>query len=335
MKAAVLNAPGPLTDATVKIEQRAVPGPTPGEVLLKVRACAICRTDLHIIEGELTAHKLPLVPGHQIVGEVTACGANVTVAIGTRVGVTWLGSVDETCAYCRAGAENLCDHPVFTGYDRDGGYAQYATARADFCYPLPRSLDDVHAAPLLCAGTIGFRTMRVAGVERGERVGLYGFGASAHLVLPVLQSYGCDVFVATRGQRHMELAKKMGATWVGEALEKPPVKLDRALTFAPSGDVVISALSALRKGGVVAINAIHLDRVPQFDYDTLLWGERQIRSVANLTRADAIEFLVLAVEIGLRTDVEIFPLEKVNDALVQLKEERLGSAAAVLTPPED
>ncbi|HEV2262316.1 MAG TPA: zinc-dependent alcohol dehydrogenase family protein [Candidatus Rubrimentiphilum sp.] len=335
MKAAVLNAPGPLTDATVKIEQRAVPEPTPGEVLLKVRACAICRTDLHIIEGELTAHKLPLVPGHQIVGEVTACGANVTVAIGTRVGVTWLGSVDETCAYCRAGAENLCDHPVFTGYDRDGGYAQYATVRADFCYPLPRSLDDVHAAPLLCAGTIGFRTMRVAGVERGERVGLYGFGASAHLVLPVLQSYGCDVFVATRGQRHMELAKKMGATWVGEALEKPPVQLDRTLTFAPSGDVVISALSALRKGGVVAINAIHLDRIPEFDYDSLLWGERQIRSVANLTRADAIEFLALAVEIGLHPDVEIFPLERVNDALAQLKEERLGSAAAVLTPPED
>lgn len=324
VKSLVLHAPAPVATKPLRAEFRALPPPGDGEVLLKVRACGVCRTDLHIIEGELPPHRLPLVCGHQIVGEI--------VGSGERVGVSWLGGTDDTCWFCTHGMENLCDNPTFTGYDRDGGYAAYAVVRSDVCYPLPAELDDVHAAPLLCAGTIGFRTIRVAEVQHGERVGLYGFGASAHLALPVLLSMGCDVYVCTREERHRGLALKLGALWAGDALARPPVLLDRALTFAPAGDVVVAALSALRKGGVVAINAIHLDRMPAFDYDSLLWGERQIRSVANMRHDDAREFLALAARIGLRPDVEVFELERANEALLQLKEDRLGAAAAVLRP---
>ena len=213
------------------------------------------------------------------------------------MGVSWIGGTDGTCWYCQHNLENLCDAPTFTGYSVNGGYAEFAVARADFVFPLPPALDALHAAPLLCAGIIGFRSLRVAGVERGERVGLFGFGASAHLAIEVLRAWGCEVYVSTRGESHRKLAESLGATWVGSEVERPPVELDRAVTFAPSGDVVVAALSSLRKGGVVAINAIHLDRIPEFDYDRLLWGERQIRSVANMTRADARDFLDLAAEI--------------------------------------
>jgi propanol-preferring alcohol dehydrogenase len=247
--------------------------------------------------------------------------------------VSWIGSTDGTCAYCRRGSENLCDALRFTGYDADGGYAEYATARADFTYPLDPALDDVHAAPLLCAGIIGFRALRVAGVERGERVGLYGFGASAHLMVPVLQAWDCEVYVATRGESHRAFARSLGAAWAGEATERPPVALDRAVTFAPSGDVVVAALGALRKGGVVAINAIHLDRIPQFDYDSLLWGERQIRSVANMTRADARDFLELAARIGLRPRATPFPLERANDALAAIRGDTVDGAAVIVPGP--
>jgi propanol-preferring alcohol dehydrogenase len=226
--------------------------------------------------------------------------------------------------------ENLCDFPTFTGYSVDGGYAQYALARADFCYPIPGKLDNLHAAPLLCAGIIGFRAIRVAGVEKGDRVGLFGFGASAHLTIRVLQSWDCEVYVSTRGESHRKLAGELGATWVGTENEKPPVELDRAVTFAPSGDVVIAALSSLRKGGVVAINAIHLDRMPQFDYDRLLWGERQIRSVANMTRRDARDFLQLAAEIKLQAEVTSFPLDKVNEGLQLLKNDAIDGAAVIV-----
>jgi len=225
---------------------------------------------------------------------------------------------------------NLCDDPTFTGYDVDGGYAEYALARADFVYPLPERLDDLHAAPLLCAGIIGFRALRVAGVEPGEHVGLYGFGASAHLVLPVLRSWGCRVSVATRGERHRAFATQLGADWVGGPLDRPPQPLDRAITFAPSGDVVVASLGALRKGGVVAINAIHLDRIPQFDYDSLLWGERQLRSVANMTRDDARDFLTVAAEIGLKPQSTTFPLERVNDALLAVANDAIDGAAVVV-----
>jgi propanol-preferring alcohol dehydrogenase len=226
--------------------------------------------------------------------------------------------------------ENLCDHPTFTGYTVNGGYAEYAVARADFCFPVPAQLDDLQAAPLLCAGIIGFRALRVAGVENGERVGLFGFGASAHLAIRVLQAWNCEVYVSTRGESHRKLAESLGATWVGTENEKPPVELDRAVTFAPSGDVVIAALSSLRKGGVVAINAIHLDRMPQFDYDRLLWGERQIRSVANMTRKDARDFLALAAEIKLQPKVTSFPLDRANEALQAVKGDSIDGAAVIL-----
>ena len=228
------------------------------------------------------------------------------------------------------GAENLCDHPIFTGYDVDGGYAEFALAREDFTYALPQTLDDVHVAPLLCAGIIGFRSLRVAGVERGERVGLYGFGASAHLMLPVLREWKCEIYVATRGEEHRALARSMGADWVGDATAMPPRLLDRAVTFAPSGDVVVAALGALRKGGVVAINAIHLDRMPEFDYDRLLWGERQIRSVANMTRQDARDFLALADRIGLRPHATTFKLDEANEALAKVRGDDVSGAAVIV-----
>jgi len=226
--------------------------------------------------------------------------------------------------------ENLCDAPTFTGYSVNGGYAEYALARADFVFPLPPELDDLHAAPLLCAGIIGFRSLRVAGVERGERVGLFGFGASASLAIEVLRAWKCDVYASTRGASHRKLAESLGAKWVGTETERPPVELDRAVTFAPSGDVVVAALASLRKGGVVAINAIHLDHIPQFDYDSLLWGERQIRSVANMTRADARDFLKLAAEIDVRPKVTSFSLDQANEALLAVKQDAIDGAAAIL-----
>ena len=302
-----------------------MPAVEPGYVLLRVRACGVCRTDLHILEGELAPLKSPLIPGHQIVGDVV----QGDLPAGTRVGVSWLGGVDGSCPYCVRGMENLCDAPTFTGYSVDGGYAEYALARADFVYPLPDALNDLHAAPLLCAGIIGFRSLRVAGVEPGERVGLFGFGASAHLAIAVLHSWNCEVYVSTRGASHRALAASLGAKWVGAETEKPPVSLDRAITFAPSGDVVVAALSSLRKGGVVAINAIHLDRMPQFDYDSLLWGERQIRSVANMTRADARDFLDLAAKIGLKPQVTVFPLDHANEALAAVKSDQINGAAVI------
>jgi propanol-preferring alcohol dehydrogenase len=250
---------------------------------------------------------------------------------GTRVGVSWIGGTDGTCRYCVRDIENLCDAPTFTGYTVNGGYAEFALARSDFVIPLPTTLDDLHAAPLLCAGIIGFRSLRIAGVEPREHVGLYGFGAAAHLAIAVLKAWNCTVYVSTRGASHRRLATTLGAAWVGSENDRPPVELDRAVTFAPVGDVVIAALSSLRKGGVVAINAIHLDRIPEFDYDHLLWGERQIRSVANMTRADARDFLRVAAEIDLRPRVTAFPLEPANEALQALKNDAIDGAA-VITP---
>lgn len=329
MKAAFLEAPRPISERTLTIGELPVPQVHTGQILLRVLACGVCRTDLHIVEGELPPQRKPVIPGHQIVGEVVE-GATSEFPAGSRVGVSWIGGVDGSCPYCRLGSENLCDHPTFTGYSVDGGYAEFAAARADFVFPLPANLEDLYAAPLLCAGIIGFRSLRVAGVQPGERVGLFGFGASAHLALPVLHSWGCPVYVATRGASHRRLAESLGAAWVGTETEKPPVALDRAVTFAPSGDVVVAALASLRKGGVVAINAIHLDRIPQFDYDSLLWGERQIRSVANMTRADARDFLEIAAKIGLRPKVTSFPLSLANEALLAIKNDSIDGAAVIV-----
>lgn len=329
MKAAVLTSPRPIAQRPLQISEVPKPVLEPGHVLLRVRACGVCRTDLHIVEGELPPQHPQMIPGHQIVGEIVDVASN-GVPLSSRVGVSWIGGTDGICPYCKRGHENLCDHPTFTGYSVPGGYAEYASARADFVFPLPGVLDDLHAAPLLCAGIIGFRSLRVAGVERGERVGLFGFGASAHLVIAVLQAWKCEVYVSTRGESHRKLAESLGATWVGTENEKPPVELDRAVTFAPAGDVVIAALASLRKGGVVAINAIHLDRMPQFDYDRLLWGERQIRSVANMTRGDARDFLDLAAQIGLDPQVTVFPLDQANEALLAVKQDAIDGAAVVV-----
>jgi propanol-preferring alcohol dehydrogenase len=329
MRAAVLKSPLEISQHPLQVGEVPTPSALPGQVLLRVRACGVCRTDLHIVEGDLPPLRDTLIPGHQIVGEIVE-GATPELPLGKRVGVSWIGGVDGQCWYCRHGFENLCDAPTFTGYAVDGGYAQYAVARADFVFPLPESLDDLHAAPLLCAGIIGFRSLRVAGVQPGERVGLFGFGASAHLAIAVLRAWHCEDYVSTRGASHRRLAESLGAHWVGHATDKPPVELDRAVTFAPSGDVVIAALASLRKGGVVAINAIHLDRIPEFDYDRLLWGERQIRSVANMTRSDARDFLQLAAEIRLRPRVTAYPLDQVNQALADLKADAVDGAAAIL-----
>ncbi len=329
MKAALLFSPAPIAQRPLKIDEAPQPGAQSGHVLLKVRACGVCRTDLHITEGELPQRKKPVIPGHQIVGEVVG-GATAQLPVGTRVGISWIGGIDGVCPYCARGLENLCDEPTFTGYTVDGGYAEYASARADFAFPLPPALDDLHAAPLLCAGIIGFRSLRVAGVEQGERVGLFGFGASAHLTIAVLHAWNCEVYVSTRGESHRKLAESLGAKWVGTERQKPPKQLDRAVTFAPSGDVVVAALSSLRKGGVVAINAIHLDRMPQFDYDQLLWGERQIRSVANMTRDDARDFLKIAAEIGLKPKVTTFRLDQANEALQAVKADSIDGAAVIV-----
>jgi propanol-preferring alcohol dehydrogenase len=330
LKAAVFDGTLISPGVHLRIEDVARPQVQPGHLLLRVIACGVCRTDLHIVEGDLPQVRSRLIPGHQIVGEVVE-GATAELPIGTRVGASWMGGVDGDCWFCKHQMENLCDHPTFTGYTVDGGYAEYALVRADFAYPLPKELDPVHVAPLLCAGIIGFRSLRVAGVQPGERVGLFGFGSSATLAMPVLQFWKCEVYVVTRGGSHRKTAAALGATWVGAEDDKPPVELDRAITFAPSGKVVVDALSSLRKGGVVAINAIHLDQMPAFDYDKLLWGERQIRSVANMTRDDARDFLKIAHDLKIQPRVSRFSLADANKALLAVKDEtENGSAVIVL-----
>ena len=289
------------------------PESEPGHLLLKVLACGVCRTDLHIVERDLAPMQARIIPGHQIVGRVMS-GATDELPVGSRVGVSWIGGIDGDCWYCHHDMENLCDRPVFTGYTVNGGFAEFVSVRADFAFTLPDSLDDTHVAPLLCAGIIGFRSLRVAGVLPKERVGLFGFGSSASLAIAILQSWNCEVYVSTRGDSHRQLATSLGATWVGSEDDRPPVPLDRAITFAPSGKVVISALASLRKGGVVAINAIHLDQMPAFDYDKLLWGERQIRSVANMNRTDAHDFLQFAERLRIRPNVSVYSLADVNKA---------------------
>ena len=334
MRAVVLTRPAPLAEAGLEVRDVEVPVPADGEVLLEVLANGICRTDLHVIEGELPDPRLPLIPGHQVVGRVTALGEGATgVAVGDRVGVPWLGGTDGSCPYCRSGRENLCDRPTFTGYQRDGGYAEYATARADFVLPIPKRYPDLQAAPLLCAGLIGFRSLRLAeveGLERPGRVGLYGFGAAAHIVTQVAQHLGHEVYAYTRGETGRRLALDLGVTWAGVGDEVPPVELDSVIVFAPAGELVPRALRAVRKGGVVVCGGIHMSPIPSIEYD-LLWGERVVRSVANLTRADGRDFLALAPEIPVQTEVEVYPLEGALEALTRLKAGEVRGAA-VLVP---
>jgi len=335
----VLDAPAPAESRPLALRDVPVPEPGPGEVLLEVRANGICRTDLHVVEGELTEPRLPLIPGHQIVGTVVEAGPGVTgVAAGDRVGVPWLGGTDGACMYCRAGRENLCEHPTFTGYQRDGGYAEYATARADFVLPVPGGYPDLEAAPLLCAGLIGYRALRMTEIEGLEppeadvppRLGLYGFGASAHIVIQIARHLGHEVYVCTRGTEGQEFARELGAEWAGSGEDRPPVPLDAAIIFAPSGELVPAALAAVRPGGTVVCAGIHMSPIPEFGYD-LLWGERVVRSVANLTRNDGREFLAMAPRIKVHTSVQQFGLEEANEALIELKAGRLRGAA-VLVP---
>ena len=328
MRAAIFTGPSS-PGHYLNIEDVPIPQIAPNQLLLRVIACGICRTDLHIVEGDLPPLRPRLIPGHQIVGEIVA-GSTDALPLKTRVGVSWMGGIDGDCWYCRHDKENLCDHPTFTGYTVDGGYAEFTAVRRDFAIPLPSGLDATHAAPLLCAGIIGFRSLRVAGVEPGDRVGLFGFGSSAALAVPVLQSWNCEVCVVTRGQSHRDSAASLGATWVGKEDDRPPVQLDRAITFAPSGKVVVDALSSLRKGGVVAINAIHLDKMPAFDYDKLLWGERQIRSVANMTRADARDFLQVAHQLKIEPRTTVFSLDDANQALTAVKDETQNGSAVIV-----
>ena len=329
MRAAILKAPADVSSRPLRITEIDVPKVTEGTVLLRVQACGVCRTDLHITEGELPQRLDNTILGHQIVGEVVQ-GQCADIPQGSRVGVSWVGGTDGNCYFCRNGLENLCDSAAFTGYTVNGGFAEFTIARSDFVFPIPTALESTQAAPLLCAGIIGFRSLRIADVQHGEKVGLFGFGASAHLALPVLRSWDCQVYVSTRGPKRQHLAERLGAVWVGDELSRPPVLLDRAVTFAPSGDVVVAALSCLRKGGILAVNAIHLDRIPEFDYDRLLWGERQIRSVTNMTRADAHDFLRVASDIQLRPTATVFPLEEVNTALLAIKNNTVEGAAVIV-----
>ncbi len=326
-----LDRPGPIEDGPLHATEVDIDPAGPGEVEIAVAACGICRTDLQIVEGDLEARRLPVVPGHQVVGTIVATGSGVTDReMGQRVGVAWLAGTDGTCRFCRSGRENLCEQATFTGWDRDGGYATSMTARADFTFPLPKGPADGEVAPLLCGGVIGYRSLKIAGIAPGQRLGLFGFGASALLAIQVAVYRGCEVYVATRSSQEQQRALDLGAVWAGGYDDPIPVPLDAAVTFAPVGDIVLTALRSLDRGGTVAVNAIHLDRVPEFPYEDL-WWERQVRSVANFTRTDAEEFLALAAEIPIRTLTTEYPLAEANQALADLKAGRSTGAAVLLS----
>jgi propanol-preferring alcohol dehydrogenase len=326
MRALVLDAPG----TKLRLAELPDPEPATGQLLLRVRACGVCRTDLHIVDGELTKPKLPLVLGHQIVGEAVRGGSRYEP--GSRIGVPWLGWTCGRCRYCLSGAENLCDRARFTGYDLDGGFAELAVADERFCFPVPDEYPDDQAAPLLCAGLIGYRSLRLAG--DAEAIGLYGFGASAHIVCQVAAAQGRRVFAGTRAgdDETQAFARSLGAVWAGDAVKGPPDELDAVIVFAPVGELVPAALRHVRKGGSVVCAGIHMSDIPSFPYE-LLWGERVVRSVANLTRADGEEFLALAPTVPVRTEVEAFPLEDANDALDRLRRGALRGAAVLAVSP--
>jgi alcohol dehydrogenase, propanol-preferring len=329
MKACLLHSPAAVETSPLDFRDAPDPVPGRGEILLRVKMCGVCRTDLHVVEGELPPRKSPLIPGHQVVGVVEKLGEGARrVQPGARVGIAWLHRTDQACEYCRTGMENLCDHPDFTGYTVDGGYAEYAVAPEDFVYRIPGTFSDGDAAPLLCAGIIGFRSLRLSGIERGGRLAFYGFGAAAHVAIQVARHWGVEVYACTRGVRHQQLARELGAVWVGEAAAEPPRKLDAAILFAPAGELVPPALRALKKGGVLVLGGIHMSPIPSIDYD-LLYQERVIRSVANNTRKDGEDFLEVAAEIPIHTQVTIFPLREANRALNDLKSDRINGAAVL------
>jgi len=329
MRAQVLAGAAPIGERPLRLEERPEPEPRADEVRVRVHACGCCRTDLHVCEGDLDLPHLPVIPGHQVVGVVELLGAACTrLTVGARVGVSWLHRTDGTCAACRRGDENLCERAEFTGWTVDGGYADAIVVPEDFAVTLPDDLDDLEAAPLLCAGVIGYRALRLADVQPGERVALIGFGASAHLALQVLRYWDCETYVLTRGERHRDLARELGAAWVGHAAELPPATCDRAVVFAPAGELVPIALDVVRAGGTVSLAGIHMSDIPSFEYRRL-WPERTLRSVANMTRRDAQEFLDLAAAARVRVSTDVYPLEAANDALIAIKSDAVRGAAVL------
>jgi propanol-preferring alcohol dehydrogenase len=335
MKACVLEKPALVDTRPLIFADVNMPQPGEGELLVRVSACGICRTDLHVVEGELPQRLSSVIPGHQIVGQVVNCGANVAeFSVGQRVGIAWLHKTCGTCRYCRKGLENLCESPLFTGWTANGGYAEYAIAPAEFAYHLPDGFDDLQAVPLLCAGIIGFRSLRLTGLDEkswaGARLGIYGFGAAGHVVIQIARARGADVYVCTRdSERHQALADELGAAWVGGAMDEPPVLLDAAIIFAPAGELVPVALKALDKGGILVLGGIYMSDIPSFEYK-LIYGERVVRSVANNTREDGREFLTEAAKIPVKTHIQTFPLSEANDALIALKHDAIRGAGVLV-----
>lgn len=329
MKACILEAPGRVESSPLRSADLPAPLPRANEVLVRVHACGVCRTDLHVVEGELPPRKSPVIPGHQVVGVVEQCGPQSSrFRPGARVGIPWLHRTCGVCEFCRSHRENLCERAEFTGWTADGGYAEYAAAPEDFVYALPEGFSDLHVAPLLCAGIIGFRTMRLSGIQPGGRLGMYGFGAAAHVAIQVAQHWGIEVYAITRDERHRKLARDLGAVWAGDSGDTPPELLDAALIFAPAGELVPAALRVLKRGGTVALGGIHMSPIPPLDY-SLLYHERVIRSVANNTRRDGEEFLQVAAAIPIHTEVREFPLAEANQALQALKNDAVRGAAVL------
>jgi propanol-preferring alcohol dehydrogenase len=334
MKAWLLDKPGRIESHPLVLTDVPVPQPADDEVLVKVLACGICRTDLHVVEGELPIRKSKVIPGHQVVGTINAVGSRVEeFHIGDRVGIAWLNRTCGICEFCREGKENLCDRAMFTGWTVDGGFAEFAVAPASFTYHLPDGFNDVQAAPLLCAGIIGYRCLRLTGIEKsdwsGVRLGLYGFGAAGHVCIQVARARGAEVYVCTRDrEKHQALASELGATWVGDATADPPAMLDASIIFAPAGELIPPALKAIKKGGTLVLGGIHMSAIPSFDY-SLIYGERAIRSVANNTRFDGQEFLVEAARIPILTHTQVFGFNQVNEALIALKIDAIRGAGVL------
>jgi propanol-preferring alcohol dehydrogenase len=346
MKACILKVPARVETNPLAFVDVPLPEPAAGEVLVRVSHCGVCRTDLHVVEGELPPRKSPVIPGHQVVGTIETLGAGAhKFPAGARVGIAWLHHTDGTCEYCRSGAENLCDHPTFTGYSVDGGYAEYVVAPEDFVYKIPEGFSDEQAAPLLCAGIIGFRSLRLAGLDKSQRdssgtvipgyasqpirkLGFYGFGAAAHVAIQVALHWNVEVYAMTRDARHQRLALDLGAKWAGDTFAEPPDKLDAAIVFAPAGAIIPAALKVLRKGGTLVLGGIHMSPIPSFSYD-LLYEERVIRSVANNTRRDGEDFLCIAAQIPIHSHVQLFPLPEANRALNALKNDGIEGAAVL------
>jgi propanol-preferring alcohol dehydrogenase len=333
MRACLLRTPAPVDSRPLELSEVEAPTPREGELLLKVSACGVCRTDLHVVEGELPMRRTHVIPGHQVVGRVESVGEGAKdFREGDRVGLAWLNRTCGVCRFCRTGRENLCERAEFTGWTRDGGYAEFVAAPAQFVYPLPEGFDDVQAAPLLCAGIIGYRALRLTGLENweGARLGIYGFGAAGHVCIQIARSRGAEVYVMTRDrERHQSLAAELGAAWTGGASDEPPSKLDAAIIFAPAGELVPVALKSLDRGGTLVLGGIHMSDIPSFPYE-IVYGERTLRSVANSTREDGREFLEEAARACVRTHVETFPLEEANDALVALKNDAVRGAAVLV-----